>query len=73
MKVFLADRYPAPPDGSAEIERERMSREDVRYAAAKLKDEATEAFSRAYALESWWRAKQRVARAKKGMISPLST
>jgi hypothetical protein len=27
MDAFLQDRYPDPPDGSAEIERERMSRE----------------------------------------------
>jgi hypothetical protein len=70
---FLQAKYPAAPDGAAEIERERMSRDDVRFAANKLKDEAAEAYTRAYALESWWRAKRRVERAKKGMISPLST
>jgi hypothetical protein len=43
-----------------------MSREDVRFAAAELKNEATEAFSRAYALESWWRAKRRAERAATG-------
>jgi hypothetical protein len=40
-----------------------MYRDDIRFAAAKLKDEATEAFSRAYALESGWRAKRRAERA----------
>jgi hypothetical protein len=66
MNEFLADRYPAPPDGAAEIERERMNRDDVRFAAAKLKDEAAEAYTRAYALESWWRAKRRAERAATG-------
>jgi hypothetical protein len=34
---LLMDHYPRPPDGAAEIERERMSREHVRFAAAKLR------------------------------------
>jgi hypothetical protein len=67
------DRYPRAPDGSTEIPREQMNRDDVRFAADKLKSEATEAFTRAYELERWWRAKRRVERAKKGMISPLPT
>ena len=55
MKTLLQDRYPAPPDGSTVIEREAMSHADVRFAAPKFKNEAAEAFSRAYALEAWWR------------------
>jgi hypothetical protein len=66
MNEFLADRYPAQPDGADEIPREQMSRDDVRFAAAKLKDQATEAYTRAYALESWWRAKRRAERAATG-------
>jgi hypothetical protein len=42
------DRYPRAPDGSAEIPREQMNRDNVRFAADKLKSEATEAFTRAY-------------------------
>jgi hypothetical protein len=60
---LLMDRYPRAPDGALEIPREQMNRDDVRFAAAKLKGEASEAFSRAYALESWWRAKRRAERA----------
>jgi hypothetical protein len=41
-------------------------RADVRFAASKLKDEAGEAYTRAYALESWWRAKRRAERAAIG-------
>jgi hypothetical protein len=53
-------RYLAPPALPAEIE--HMSRDDVRLAAAKLKAETAEAYSRAYALESWWRSKRRAER-----------
>jgi hypothetical protein len=40
-----------------------MGRDDVRFAASKLKAESVEAFSPAYELESWWRAKRRAERA----------
>jgi hypothetical protein len=66
MKEFLADRYPAAPDGAAEIERERMSRADVFFAADRLKAEATEAYLKADALSRWWRAKRRAERAATG-------
>jgi hypothetical protein len=70
---LLMDSYPRAPDGSAEIPREQMNRDDVRFAAAELKGEAAEAYTRAYELERWWRAKRRVECAKKGVISPLAT
>jgi hypothetical protein len=67
---LLADRYPAR-DG-AEIEREAMSRDDVRLAAARLKAEAAEAYSRAYELEAWWRSKRRAERAWTGLTGKNS-
>jgi hypothetical protein len=63
---LLTDRYPRAPDGAVEIPREQMNRDDVRFAAAKLKHEGAEAFTRAYELESWWRAKRRAERAATG-------
>jgi hypothetical protein len=62
---YLADRYPAA-DGSAEIKRGAMSRADVRCAVALLKDEAAEAYTRAYELERWWRQKRRAERTATG-------
>jgi hypothetical protein len=38
--LLLMDRYPAPPDGAAEIEREAMTRAHVLFAVRKLTDEA---------------------------------
>jgi hypothetical protein len=40
-----------------------MNRDDVRFAANKLKAEGSEAYTRAYELERWWRAKRRAERA----------
>jgi hypothetical protein len=59
---LLMDSYPLP-DGS-EVERQWINRSD--FAASKLKDEAVEAFTKAYALESWWRATGRAERAPTG-------
>jgi hypothetical protein len=60
---LLLNSYPRAPDGVAEILREQMNRDDVRFAANKLKAEGTEAYTRAYELERWWRAKRRAERA----------
>jgi hypothetical protein len=66
MDQPLLDAYPALPDGAAEIPREQMTRDDVRFAASKLKAEGAEAYTRAYESERWWRAKRRAERAAAG-------
>jgi hypothetical protein len=52
MKDLLLDAYPALPNGSAEIERERMNLDDVKYATGRLTQEAMEAYGKADGLES---------------------
>jgi hypothetical protein len=63
---LLMDSYPRAPDGAVEIPREQMNRDDVRFAVSKFKSEATEAYTRAYELERWWREKRRAERAATG-------
>jgi hypothetical protein len=59
---LLMDRYPAAPDGAVEVERERMNRDDVKYATGRLTQEAMEAYGNADALNRWWRQKRKAER-----------
>ena len=54
MKAFLAGRYPAPPDGSAEVARKQIKFDDVRFNVRRFQQETIEAFHRADALQDWW-------------------
>ena len=60
---LLAEKYPAAPDGSVEIEREAMSFDDVKFNRWRFTQEAIDAYAKADALDRWWRAKRKVERA----------
>ena len=60
---LLADRYPAAPDGSVEIERERMTYDDVKFNRWRLMQQSLYACNRAEALDTWWREKRKAERA----------
>ena len=65
---LLAEKYPAAPDGSVEIERERMSYNDVKYARWRLMQASLDACNRAEALDRWWREKRKAERAASGVL-----
>ena len=68
---LLADRYPAAPDGAREVERDRMSYDDVKYARWLLMQQSLDACNRAEALDRWWREKRKAERAASPLASPL--
>lgn len=59
----LADRYPRAPDGAVEVERERMSFDDVKFNRWRFTQEAIDAYAKADALDRWWRTKRKAERA----------
>jgi hypothetical protein len=60
---LLMDSYPRAPDGSAQIEREQMTADDVKFNRWGLTQEAMESYGKADALHRWWRQKRRAKRA----------
>ena len=56
---LLAEKYPAVPDGKAEVPREQMSFDDVKFNRWRLTQQAIEAYGKADALDRWWRSKRK--------------
>ena len=72
MKDLLADRYPAAPDGSVEVERSAMSYDDVKFNRWRFTQEAFDAYAKAAALDRWWREKRKAERAAAGNLPSQS-
>ena len=70
--ALLADRYPAAPDGAAEVERSAISFDDVKYNRHRFTQEAFDAYAKAAALDRWWRTKRKAERAAASGVLPVT-